>query len=238
MVPDIIVEAKDIHKTYDSGVLQVKAIRGLSLSIKKGEMLSIMGPSGCGKTTLLNCLSGLDDVTSGQIIVEGQDIGTLSDNKKTEHRAKRMGFIFQFYNLLPVLTARENVELPLLLGGISPKKAKEKALHAMDLVGIKERADHRPSELSGGERQRTTIARALVNNPAIVFADEPTGDLDKDNSLDVMKLMISLNKKQGQTFIIVTHDTEIGNMAPRRIIMENGKIKADSKKKKKMQHKE
>jgi putative ABC transport system ATP-binding protein len=161
-------------------------------------------------------------------VVEGQDLGTLTDNQKTEHRARRMGFIFQFYNLLPVLTATENVELPLLLSGTAPKVAMEKALNALELVNMRDRGDHRPAELSGGERQRATIARALVNDPAIVFADEPTGDLDKENSLDVMRLMIRLNRERKQTFIIVTHDTKLGKMAPRQIFMENGKIKSDT----------
>jgi len=223
-----IVQAKNVHKTYDTGKIKVDALRGLDLSFEKGEMASIMGPSGCGKTTLLNCLSGLDDVTSGSVIVEGQELGYLNDNQKTEHRARRMGFIFQFYNLLPVLTAIENVELPLLLAGIRPKEARQKGLRALDLVNLRKWADHRPSELSGGQRQRVTISRALVNDPAIVFADEPTGDLDHENSLEVMNLMIRLNKEKGQTFIIVTHNVDLGNMTPRQIFMESGKVKSDT----------
>lgn len=223
-----IVQALKLKKTYDTGTIKVDALRGVDLTIQKGEMVSIMGPSGCGKTTLLNCLSGLDDITSGRVIIEGQDLGTLSDNQKTEHRARRIGFIFQFYNLLPVLTALENVELPLLLGGIAPKEARDKSLAALGLVNMREWANHRPAELSGGQRQRTTIARALVNEPAIVFADEPTGDLDHENSLEVMRLMIRLNREKKQTFIIVTHNVELGEMAPRRIIMEDGCIRSDT----------
>jgi len=186
-----------------------------------------MGPSGCGKTTLLNCLSGLDSVTEGEVYVENMKINDLSDNKKTEHRAMRMGFVFQFYNLLPVLSALENVELPLLVSGVRPKVAREKALKALDLVGLKDWAPHVPAELSGGERQRVTIARALVNNPAIVWADEPTGDLDKKTSNGIMDLMCRLNKENKQTFVIVTHDPGVAARAGRQIRMEDGKIVKD-----------
>jgi putative ABC transport system ATP-binding protein len=190
-------------------------------------MVAVMGPSGCGKTTLLNCLSGLDSVTEGEVYVENMKINDLSDNKKTEHRAMRMGFVFQFYNLLPVLSALENVELPLLVSGVRPKVAREKALKALDLVGLKDWAPHVPAELSGGERQRVTIARALVNNPAIVWADEPTGDLDKKTSNGIMDLMCRLNKENKQTFVIVTHDPGVAARAGRQIRMEDGKIVKD-----------
>jgi ABC-type lipoprotein export system ATPase subunit len=192
-------------------------------------MVSIMGPSGCGKTTLLNCFSGIDDITAGEIYIEGMLLNTLNDNKKTEHRAKRMGFVFQFYNLLPVLTAAENVELPLLISGVKPKIAREKALAALTLVNLEKRHMHMPSELSGGERQRVTIARALVNDPAIVWADEPTGNLDQKNSQDIMDLMCRLNHEHNQTFVIVTHDAAIGARAQRHIKMVDGKIIDDSK---------
>jgi len=177
-----IIEAVDVVKTYDTGRLQVQALRGVDLTINRGEMVAIMGPSGCGKTTLLNCLSGLDEVDSGRISVEGVDLSTMSDDKKTEHRAKRMGFVFQFYNLLPVLSAVENVELPLLVSGVSAKDARKKAMDALEVVHLTDWATHKPAELSGGQRQRVTIARALVNNPAIVWGDEPTGDLDSTNA--------------------------------------------------------
>ncbi len=222
-----IISCKNLHKTYDTGKVKVHALRGLDLSIGKGEMVAVMGPSGCGKTTLLNCLSGLDSVTEGEVYVENMKINDLSDNKKTEHRAMRMGFVFQFYNLLPVLSALENVELPLLVSGIRPKVAKEKALAALDLVGLKDWAPHVPAELSGGERQRVTIARALVNDPAIVWADEPTGDLDKKTSNGIMDLMCRLNKENKQTFVIVTHDPEVAARAGRQIRMEDGKIVKD-----------
>lgn len=222
-----IVETRDLVKVYDTGTLRVEALRGVNLKVEKGEMVAIMGPSGCGKTTLLNCISGLDDVTSGSVLVEGRDITRMSDNEKTDYRARHMGFVFQFYNLLPVLTAVENVELPLLVIGVRPKAARRRALEALDLVGLRDRADHRPAELSGGERQRVTVARALVNRPRIVFADEPTGDLDTETSGEVMDVICRLNRRNGQTFIIVTHDPAVGERANRVIRMDSGRIDED-----------
>ncbi len=224
-----IVEAKNIHKTYDTGKIKVEALRGLDLKITKGEMISIMGASGCGKTTLLNCLSTIDDLTQGTLIIEGTHVEKMSDNEKSNYRARNMGFIFQFYNLLPVLSAVENVELPLLLGGVKPKDARPKALDVLGDVGLRDWAAHKPAELSGGERQRVTIARALVNRPKIVWADEPTGDLDSDNSREIIDLMIKLNKENKQTFVVVTHDPKIGRRARRRIWMDNGCIKKEER---------
>jgi putative ABC transport system ATP-binding protein len=224
-----IVSAKNIHKIYDTGRIQVKALRGVDIDIEEGEMVTIMGPSGCGKTTLLNCLSGLDDVTQGEVWVEGTKLADMTDNQKTEHRANRMGFIFQFYNLLPVLTAVENVELSLLVSGNKRKEAREKAIESLSIVGLADWKDHRPAELSGGQRQRVTIARALVNQPAIVWADEPTGDLDRENSVEIMKLMQELNKEKNQTFVIVTHDSRNAEMTHRIIKMESGVIVKDWK---------
>jgi putative ABC transport system ATP-binding protein len=223
-----IVSAKDIHKTYDTGKIQVNALRGVDIDIEKGEMVAIMGPSGCGKTTLLNCLSGLDDLTKGKVLIDGQDIHAMKDNKRTDYRAENMGFIFQNFNLLPVLTAAENVELPLLVSGTKSKEARTKAVTALDLVGMKEWKDHKPSELSGGQQQRVTIARSLVNNPAIVWADEPTGNLDSDNSSEVMELLVKLNKENNQTFVIVTHDDSVGKKCRRLIEMKNGLIEKES----------
>jgi putative ABC transport system ATP-binding protein len=219
-----IISANDVHKTYDTGKIQVKALRGLNLEVQKGEMIAIMGPSGCGKTTLLNCFSGLDDLTGGKVLIEGQDIHKMKDNPRTEYRAKRMGFIFQSFNLLPVLTAVENVELPLLVSGSSTKEAKLAAEKALNLVGLTEWKDHKPSELSGGQQQRVTIARSLVNNPTIVWADEPTGNLDTKNSIEVMDLLLELNKKNKQTFVIVTHDPAIGKKCSRVVEMKSGVI--------------
>jgi ABC-type lipoprotein export system ATPase subunit len=225
--PEAIIEAEDVVKTYDTGRVQVQALRGVNLSIKRGQMVAIMGPSGCGKTTLLNCLSGLDEVDSGRISVEGVDLSTMSDDKKTEHRAKRMGFVFQFYNLLPVLSAVENVELPLLVSGVSAKDARKKAMDALEVVHLTDWATHKPAELSGGQRQRVTIARALVNDPAIVWGDEPTGDLDSTNATEIMDLLVDLNRTKNQTFVLVTHDLGIAQRNQRIIRMQDGQIISD-----------
>ena len=222
-----IIDVQNLVKTYDTGVVSVKALRNVSVSVDRGEMVSVMGPSGCGKTTLLNCLSGIDDLTEGTIWIEGTDINSLSDDDKTIYRAQRMGFIFQFYNLLPVLSAQENVELPLLVSGESPKDARERSMDALNRVGLLDWSSHRPSELSGGQRQRVTIARALVNNPAIVWADEPTGDLDSKTASDIMDLMQELNREQQQTFVIVTHDRLVALRCNRTIHMNDGEIERE-----------
>ncbi|OPY30983.1 MAG: putative ABC transporter ATP-binding protein [Methanomassiliicoccales archaeon PtaU1.Bin030] len=219
-----IIRCEEVKKTYVTGNITVEALRGITMEIDKGEMVAIMGPSGCGKTTLLNCLSGIDDVTSGKIYIEDREITSMNDNSKTNFRARRMGFIFQFYNLLPVLTATENVELPLLIAGTPQQEARSRALELLDTVGLSRRADLRPNALSGGERQRVTIARALSNTPAIVWADEPTGDLDVRTSEEVVSLMRRLNRENGQTFIIVTHDPEVGAKCDRIIHMRDGRI--------------
>ena len=222
-----IIKAIDVVKTYDTGRVTVNALRGVNLQIDAGEMVAIMGPSGCGKTTLLNCLSGLDVIDGGQVAVEGVDLSTMSDNAKTEHRAERMGFIFQFYNLLPVLSAVENVELPLLVSGISAKEARRRAVEALEVVNLAEWATHKPAELSGGQRQRVTIARALVNDPAIVWGDEPTGDLDSTNASEIMDLMVGLNQEHGQTFVLVTHAADVAQRTKRIIRMQDGRITSD-----------
>jgi len=219
-----IIEAREIRKTYDTGKVQVEALRGVDLKVEKGEMVAIMGPSGCGKTTMLNCLSGLDDLTGGQVLIEGKNLHALKDDERTTYRAQKMGFIFQNFNLLPVLTAAENVELPLLLVGVSLKEAREKAIKALALVGMDQRKDHKPAELSGGQQQRVTIARSLVNEPAIVWADEPTGNLDTENSAEVIELMKKLNGEKGLTFVIVTHDPGVGKKCQRIVEMQNGLI--------------
>jgi putative ABC transport system ATP-binding protein len=220
----LIVQAEGVVKTYDTGKVKVRALRGVSLAVRRGEMVAIMGPSGCGKTTLLNCLSGLDTIDAGLILVDGTDINRLSDNQKTEYRARSMGFVFQFYNLLPVLSAVENVELPLLVGGVSAREARQRAIQALEQVHLVEWANHRPLELSGGQRQRVTIARALVNEPAIVWGDEPTGDLDSANADEIMQLMVELNERNQQTFVIVTHDPRIAAVTHRIIYMVDGHI--------------
>jgi putative ABC transport system ATP-binding protein len=219
-----MVEAVGVRKSYRAGALTVPALQGVDLRIEKGEMVAIMGPSGCGKTTLLNCLSGLDDVDSGTVRVGGAEITTMKDEPRTAFRARSMGFIFQSYNLLPVLTAAENVELPLLVGGIAPREARKRALAALDAVGLSDRAAHKPTELSGGQQQRVTIARSLVNDPAIVWADEPTGNLDTKTGLEVLDIMHRLNRERGQTYVIVTHDASLAATCDRIVTMENGQI--------------
>jgi ABC-type lipoprotein export system ATPase subunit len=219
-----IVHATQIEKTYDTGKLAVNALRGVDLKLDRGEMAAIMGPSGCGKTTLLNCLSGLDSIDVGEIEIEGTPLQAMSDRERTDYRARRMGFIFQFYNLMPVLTAVENVELPLLVARVPSNEARRKALDALELVGLRARASHIPDELSGGERQRVTIARSLVNDPAIVWADEPTGDLDSEKAEEIVELMRRLNLERGLTFLIVTHDISVGRKTDRIIRMLDGQI--------------
>jgi putative ABC transport system ATP-binding protein len=219
-----IVEASGVVKTYDTGKVEVHALRGVTLGVRRGEMVAIMGPSGSGKTTLLNCLSGLDSINGGDVRIEGVSLAEMSDRERTDYRARRMGFVFQFYNLMPVLSSVENVELPLLVAGVSPKEARRKALEALDLVGLREWAEHVPDELSGGQRQRVTIARALVNNPAIVWADEPTGDLDSENADEIVALMRELNREHGLTFLIVTHDIGVGRKTDRIVRMVDGQI--------------
>jgi putative ABC transport system ATP-binding protein len=218
------VDADQVVKVYHTDNVEVHALRGVSLSVPKGDMVAIMGPSGCGKTTLLNCLSGLDEVDSGVVRIDGVDIGRLSDNEKSTYRARNMGFVFQFYNLLPVLSAVENVELPLLVSGVPAREARERAQDALALVHLGDWASHRPAQLSGGQRQRVTIARALVNRPAIVWADEPTGDLDSRNADEIMDLIVRLNQENGQTFVIVTHDIRVAERTFRIIDMLDGQI--------------
>ncbi len=219
-----IIQAKNVKKIYRNGHLRVEALAGINLDIAPGEMVAIMGQSGCGKTTLLNCLSGLDNIDEGDIFIRGDNLRDLSDNERTSYRARHMGFVFQDFNLLPVLTAVENVELPMLVSKTPSRKARKRALEVLDLVGLSARAGHRPAELSGGQRQRVTIARALTNNPAIVWADEPTGNLDSETALEIMDLLTTLNKENGQTFVIVTHALEVGNRADRIITMRDGRI--------------
>jgi ABC-type lipoprotein export system ATPase subunit len=218
-----IVEALDVHKIY-GGRVAVPALNGVDLSVDAGEMVSIMGPSGCGKTTLLNCLSGLDSYDRGDVRIEGVSLTEMSDRQRTDYRARRMGFVFQFYNLIPVLTAAENVELPLLVSGVGQGEARERARAALAMVGLAGRAGHRPEELSGGERQRVTIARSLVNEPAIVWADEPTGDLDSEMAGEIVALMRSLNRERGLTFVIVTHDIAVGRATDRIVRMLDGLV--------------
>ncbi len=226
-----IISIENVVKTYESGNQQVRALKGVSLAVERGEMVAIMGPSGCGKTTLLNCASGLDVVDGGRITIAGADLAELSDKTRTTFRARNMGFVFQTYNLLPVLSAVENVELPLIVSGVNPREARQRALQALDTVSLRQLANNRPSQLSGGQRQRVTIARSLVNEPDIVWADEPTGALDSRTADDIMGLMESLNREKGLTFVIVTHDPAIGARCNRVVHMRDGMIVSEESRK-------
>lgn len=221
------IEATDVHKTYDTGSVKVHALRGVDFTVQRGEMVAVMGPSGCGKTTLLNCLSGLDTVTSGVVKIDGTELADLTDNQRTDYRANNMGFIFQTFNLLPVLTAVENVELPLVVSGTRPRVARERAMAMLEQVGLTEWANHKPAELSGGQQQRVTVARALVNDPAIVWGDEPTGALDSETASGIMQLIRDLNERNKQTFVLVTHDPRVAAKCKRLIRMKDGEIISD-----------
>jgi len=222
-----IVEARGLWKRYQGVGVAVEALRGVDVSVLPGEIVGIMGPSGCGKTTLLHCLSGLDDFDEGEVWVNGTPLRTMTDDQKAVLRARQIGFVFQAYNLLPVLDAAENVELPLLLAGVRGREARSRALRALEAVGLEHRARHRPSELSGGQQQRVAIARALVNDPAVVWADEPTGNLDSESAHDILDLMEQLNRQNGQTFVLVTHDPRVAERAHRILRMSDGRIAAE-----------
>lgn len=219
-----IIEAIGVHKVYQTGRLEVAALRGVDLSIARGEMVAVMGPSGCGKTTLLNTLSGLDDLTAGEVLIEGRALHAMSDKERTRYRAERMGFVFQLFNLLPVLSAAENVELPLLVAGVRSSDARRAAEQALDMVGLAGEGHKRPAEMSGGQQQRVSVARALVNEPAIVWADEPTGSLDSETSAEVMDLLTRLNQDKRQTFVLVTHDPAVAAVSDRIIRMRSGLV--------------
>ncbi|WP_137991634.1 ABC transporter ATP-binding protein [Streptomyces vilmorinianum] len=222
-----LLVATGVRKIYRTGSVEVTALLDLDLLVRRGEMVGVMGPSGSGKTTLLNCLSGLDDIDGGRVEVDGHDLFAMSDAARTEHRAHTMGFVFQAFNLIPVFSAVENVELPLLLVGTRPREARRRALDMLDRVGLGHRVEHRPSEMSGGEQQRVTIARALAGRPAIVWADEPTGNLDSAMAEQVMDLLCELNRDEGQTIVLVTHDSAIGARVPRLIRMRDGQLVDD-----------
>jgi putative ABC transport system ATP-binding protein len=219
--------AKAVCKTYRTGSVAVPALVDVDLEVAAGELVAVMGASGSGKTTLLNCLSGLDEIDSGTVLVQGQDLFAMSDARRTEHRAQSMGFVFQAFNLIPVFSAAENVELPLLLTGVPEREARERAMDMLSTVGLGHRTRHRPNELSGGEQQRVTIARALVARPALVWADEPTGNLDSQMAEQVMDLLCELNARQGQTIMLVTHDPAVGARASRMIRMRDGRLVGD-----------
>jgi len=217
---------ESVRKVYRTGAEEVEALRGVDLTVNEGEFVSVMGPSGYGKTTLLNCCSGLDDIDGGRVLLDGVDLHALSDARRTANRASSMGFVFQAYNLIPVFSAVENVELPLLLAGTDAKDARRRAIATLDRVGLAGRLKHRPAELSGGEQQRVTVARALAGQPRVVWADEPTGALDSETAEQVLQLLVELNAA-GLTLIVVTHDEGVGQRASRLIKMRDGRIVSD-----------
>jgi putative ABC transport system ATP-binding protein len=219
-----VIRVENLEKTYQLGKVLIPALRGLSFAVDKGEFTVVMGPSGSGKTTLLNLIGAIDRSTSGRIFIDDKDITTLGEGELTKLRRHKIGFIFQFYNLIPSLTAVENVELPMLIAGVPRREASKRALDLLEAVGLKERAEHLPDELSGGEQQRVTIARALVNKPSVILADEPTGDLDTKTGVEVVQVLYSTAKEQNATVIVVTHDPIIAEKADRLIHMRDGQI--------------
>lgn len=225
-----IIKAEKVTKIFNKGLpSEVVALKDVNLAIEQGDIVAIMGPSGSGKTTLLNCISGIDEATSGKIYIDGQDIQELGDYRKTKYRASRMGFIFQTFNLIPVLTALENVELPLLITGMRAAAARKRATAMLEVVGLSDRLHHKPSELSGGQRQRVTIARALVHKPAVIWADEPTGNLDRKTAFEIFDLILKLNREFNETFVVVTHDEELAERTNRIIYIESGQIQGGEK---------
>jgi putative ABC transport system ATP-binding protein len=219
---ETIVQARRLRKVYH-GAGEVEALRGVDVDVRRGEMLAVVGPSGSGKTTLLNCLSGLDSFDAGSVTIDGVDLAGMSDRVRTGYRCRNMGFVFQSFNLLPVLTAAENVEMPLLLLGVSGRDARRSALEMLEALGLANRAKHLPSQLSGGEQQRVAVARALVHRPAVVWADEPTGNLDTEVSEVIVELLRRMNEG-GQTIVLVTHNPQIAERARRVIRMRDGRV--------------
>jgi putative ABC transport system ATP-binding protein len=222
------MEARALWKVYQTGDNLVQAVRGVDLKLKQGEMVAIMGRSGCGKTTLLNVLSGIDEPSSGEVLVGEKQLFGISDDERTEMRAQNFGFVFQSFNLLPVLSAVENVELPLLLIGKSSTEARDGAIKALTSVGLEDRANHRPTELSGGQQQRVAIARAIVHSPSVILCDEPTGNLDSATSSEVMQLLRQINIENNSMLLLVTHDDKIAKQCDRILKMDDGIIIADT----------
>jgi len=222
-----VIRAHDLSKRYRLGATTVDALRGVSLSVDEGEFVALMGPSGSGKTTLLNLIAGIDRPTSGQVIVAGTDVARLSESELAKWRSRSVGFIFQFYNLIPVLRAVENVELPLLLTRLSKKERRERALTALKVVGLADRSGHYPRQLSGGQEQRVAIARAIVGDPSVLVADEPTGDLDAKSAEDILALMETLNREFHKTIVMVTHDPRAASRAHVQHHLEKGVLKGD-----------
>ena len=223
-----MIKVQGVTKVYNIGPIEIRAVNGLDVAIEAGEFLSIVGPSGSGKTTLLHLIGLLDAPTSGSISIDDKETGALSAKELTRLRREKIGFVFQEFNLLPVLNARENVELPLRYLKVSSQERHDRAMQALEMVGLTERANNRPGQLSGGEQQRVAIARALVTDPVLVLADEPTGELDTYNTCKVIELMRDLNRETGQTFAIVTHDPMVADYTRRIVTLRDGKVASDS----------
>lgn len=223
------IETINLQKHYGAGQLSVHALRDVNVKFGSGEFVVVLGASGSGKTTLLNILGTLDKPSSGSVLIEGKDLASLNEKGVVQLRRRKIGFIFQFYNLMPVLTAFENIELPLIISGVSKKEAQQRAKDLLDAVGLSDRASHRPDELSGGQQQRVAVARALANKPAIILADEPTGDLDSATGEQVMALLLKLSKEQGTTVLAATHDASILKLADRAVRMKDGQVIYDEK---------
>jgi len=224
-----LLEARDVKKAYQMGKVTVPALRGVTFEVAEREFVAVFGPSGSGKSTLLHILGALDKPDEGSVLIEGTNLSTLSDNELAEVRLRKIGFVFQFFNLIPRFTALRNVEIPLALADVPDKELHEKAREVLRLVGLEGRLNHRPTELSGGEQQRVAIARALVNNPSIILADEPTGNLDTTTGWEIVQLMKRLSEERGQTFIVVTHDPAIAETADRMIFLKDGLIEGVKK---------
>ena len=229
MINAEVIRADHVYKTYDLGQIQVEALKGVNFSMKKGELVSLMGPSGSGKSTLFNIIGTMDTPTKGAVFVNGIDLSTMTELEKTRFRSEQIGFIFQFYNLIPVLSALENVILPIAALKKPGKQQVEAGFRALDMVGLKDRANHRPDELSGGEQQRVCIARSLINSPAIILADEPTGNLDQETGKTILALFKKLNEDNHQSFLIITHDPAVAAQTSRTLYIEDGVIIQDSK---------
>ncbi len=227
LVPIPVVECKDIYKIYKVGSIEINAIRGINLKIQRGEFIAMMGPSGCGKTSLLNLIGAIDYPTSGQALLDGEDITKMSEKERTYIRRDKVGFIFQFYSLMPMLTALENVELPMLIAGDPRSQRRQRSEELLKAVDIYHRRDSRPDQLSGGEKQRIAIARSLANRPSLLLADEPTGDLDSEAGKSIMELLSQLNREENQTIFLVTHDLSIGKSTSRLLLLSDGRIKKD-----------
>jgi putative ABC transport system ATP-binding protein len=226
-VSDLVIQIRDLTRVYDMGAEKVHALRGVSVEIRRNEYVAIMGPSGSGKSTLMNVIGCLDTPTSGEYWLNGQEVSRMPDDALARVRNREIGFVFQTFNLLPRASALQNVELPLVYGGVPARARRERARVALDRVGLGDRVDHRPNELSGGQRQRVAIARALVNEPAILLADEPTGNLDSATSEEIMKVFETLHV-QGQTVIMVTHEADIAAHAERVVVLRDGRIGSDT----------